>query len=215
MSITSSRIVPTEGAFAVDVVNTGALTLSLRGGSLFVAGRISTVPNGSIVLPDSSVSYVEMDDAGTVSSNTTGFTAGRAFLYVVTTSGGKITAIQDWRESRTDALAPNASQTTPIAKTVTGVTDLLPALAATRRVIIVVTVTEVFADGDTSQPTLSIGEESGSASKFAGTAKFTAAALGATFAFAGTLTSGKKVQATSVAAVGTGTGAVSIVVLAG
>ncbi len=91
-----------------------------------------------------------------------------------------------------------------------GVKDLLVAAAAARIVMIVVTITTVFADGNGAQPTLTIGEESGSATKFAAAAKFTGAAAGSTFAFAGTLTSGKKLQCTQVAGTGTATGAYTI-----
>lgn len=108
-----------------------------------------------------------------------------------------------------------ASATVALTVASVGVTDLLAAAAATRQVIITVVVSTVFANGDGAQPTLSIGEESGSASKFAATTKFTNAAAGATFSFAGTLTSGKKLQSTSVAGTGTTeTGAVSITAIA-
>jgi hypothetical protein len=100
-------------------------------------------------------------------------------------------------------------------RTDVGTKDLLAAAAAARKVIIVVTVTAVFANGDGAQPTLTIGEESGSASKFAASTKFTNAAVGATFTFAGTLTAAKKLQATLVAATGTtSTGAYTIDVIA-
>jgi hypothetical protein len=76
--------------------------------------------------------------------------------------------------------------------------------------MIVVTVTTAFANGDGAQPTLTIGEESGSATKFAAAAKFTGAAGGTTFAFAGILTSAKKLQAVLVPRPATSTGAYTI-----
>jgi hypothetical protein len=100
-------------------------------------------------------------------------------------------------------------------RTDVGTKDLLAAAAAARKVMIVVTVTTAFANGDGAQPTLTIGEESGSATKFAAAAKFTGAAAGATFVFAGILTSAKKLQAVLVAATGsTSTGAYTIDVIA-
>lgn len=100
-------------------------------------------------------------------------------------------------------------------RTDSGVKDILAAAAAARKVIIVVTVTTVFANGDGAQPTLTIGEEDGSATKFAAAAKFTNGAAGATLVFSGTLTSGKKLQATLAAATGTtSTGAYTIDVIA-
>lgn len=108
-----------------------------------------------------------------------------------------------------------AASTTALPLASAGVIDLLAAAAATRQVVITATVTQVFANGDGTQPTFSIGEESGSASKFAATTKFTSAAAGATFVFGGTLTSGKKLQATAVAGTGTTeTGALSVTVVA-
>jgi hypothetical protein len=108
-----------------------------------------------------------------------------------------------------------ASSENAYIRTDVGTKDLLVAAAAARRVMIVVTVTTAFANGDGAQPTLTIGEEGGSATKFAAAAKFTGAAAGATFAFAGTLTSGKKLQAVLVAATGTtSTGAYTIDIIA-
>jgi len=108
-----------------------------------------------------------------------------------------------------------AASTNAYIKTDSGTKTLLAAAAATRQVHIVVTVTTAFATGDGAQPTLTIGEESGSASKFAAAAIFVSAAAGATFAFAGTLTSGKNLTGTLVAGTGTTeTGAYSITVLA-
>jgi hypothetical protein len=116
---------------------------------------------------------------------------------------------------KTAQLATLASSLNSYIKTDSGTKDLLVAAAAARIVQIIVTVTTVFANGDGAQPTLTIGEESGSASKFAAAASFTSAAAGATFAFSGTLTSGKKLQATLVAGTGTTeTGAYTITVIA-
>lgn len=107
-----------------------------------------------------------------------------------------------------------AQATKAIVKTDVGVKDVLVAAARARRVIITVTVDEAYADGGGTQPTLTIGEESGSASKFMAVGKLAAAAAASTFTFAGSLTSGKKLQCTAVAAIGAGTGGVTIDVIA-
>ncbi len=98
-------------------------------------------------------------------------------------------------------------------KTDSGTKTLLAATAADRQVIIAVTVTTSFADGNGTQPTVSIGQTS-SVSKFAATTDFTArAASNLAVVFAGTLTGGTALLATQVAGTGTTeTGAYSITV---
>ncbi len=104
-----------------------------------------------------------------------------------------------------------AQSSNAFIKTDTGVKDLLLA----RVVMIVVTVTTTFATGDGSQPSLTIGEESGSASKFAAIGVPASSAAGVVTIFSGTLTSGKKLQATLTAGTGTTeTGAYTITIIA-
>lgn len=70
----------------------------------YSAGRFSTltgapieVPAGTIALTNDAVNYVECDAAGTVSTNTTAFTAGRLPLFIVTAASGAITDVDDRR----------------------------------------------------------------------------------------------------------------------
>lgn len=71
----------------------------------YLAGRVrdaatsvvTDVARGTLALTDDATNYVEVDDTGTVSANTTGFTAGDVPLYIVTTVGGHMTAIDDRR----------------------------------------------------------------------------------------------------------------------
>lgn len=108
-----------------------------------------------------------------------------------------------------------AAATNAYIKTDSGVKDLLPAAAATRQVVIVVHVTTVFANGDGGQPTVTIGEESGAADKFMLIGRLTSAAADSGWVSCGTLTSGKKLQATLVAGTGTTeTGAYTITAIA-
>jgi hypothetical protein len=117
-------------------------------------------------------------------------------------------------EQNTTDIATNvaaiAANVTAIANAVQSATDDFPdttsgaqthlaANALARRVIITVEVTEVFADGDGTQPTFEIGE-TGSAAKFAATSVFTGAALGATFSFGGTLTAAADLLVTAAIA---------------
>jgi hypothetical protein len=78
-----------------------------------------------------------------------------------------------------------------------------------RKVLIVVEVTEVFADGDGGQPTFKVGETS-TTDKFSVTSLLSAAALGQKFLLAGTLSATKALLVTAVAATGTGTGAIKV-----
>lgn len=96
-----------------------------------------------------------------------------------------------------------ASSENAFIRTDAGVKDLLVAAANDRIVTGVITVTTAFADGDGTQPTLTIGEEGGSASKFSVAADLTGKAANTKIPFAGTLTGSKKLQGTLVAATGT------------
>ena len=93
----SNRIVPTDGPFGVDLVNTSGLRFAFRGGTLLIAGEPFGIPNGSVLLADNSTNYVEIDDGGRPSVNQSAFTSGRTSLYQVTTAGGAIAAIQGAR----------------------------------------------------------------------------------------------------------------------
>jgi hypothetical protein len=99
-------------------------------------------------------------------------------------------------------------------KTDNGTKDLLAGNAATRVVLIAVVTTETIADGDGAKPVFTIGEESGSATKFAADAAIGTTA-GDVKLFVGTLTATKKLQVYVTAGTGTTeTGAISVTVLA-
>jgi hypothetical protein len=78
-----------------------------------------------------------------------------------------------------------------------------------RNVLILVTVTETFANGSGAQPTFQIGEV-GTIAKFAGAATFTGLAAGAKRVFSGTLSSTKDLIVTATAGTGTATGAIKV-----
>ncbi len=71
--------------------------LELHGGWLLRAGEWVRVPKQRLDLFTDAVQFVEIGPDGLVTRNLTGFTQDKNFLYVITTSDGKITAIQDWR----------------------------------------------------------------------------------------------------------------------
>ena len=73
------------------------LTWGFYGGRFFVDGLTQAIANGQITLTASASNYVEVTRAGVVSSNTSGFTAGRIPLYVVVTGTTTVTSYTDVR----------------------------------------------------------------------------------------------------------------------
>lgn len=218
MPLSSSRIIAGRGsdAFAIDTANTSGLTLHLSGGVVITNGTFANVANTTLALVDGTVNFVEVDDAGSVTSNTSAFTSARAFLYQITTSGGQITAVSDWRFSpNVESLIAQDGATIALDATATGANDVLAAVNVTRHVVGVVTVTVALANGDGAQPTYTVGEEGGSATKFMAAASLTGGAVGLAIPFAGTLTAGKRLQVYATAGTGTTeTGAVSVTAVA-
>src|SRR5882762_6464126 len=80
---------------------TSGLTWGYYGGKYMAGGAspaITMLANGTIALTASNTNYVEFDPvAGTVSANTTAFTAGRVPLYTVVTGASTITSYTDQR----------------------------------------------------------------------------------------------------------------------
>lgn len=67
------------------------------GGVLLVDGTPTTIANNALVLTANATNYIEATRAGVVSSNTTGFTAGRLPLYQVVTGSSTVTSYTDVR----------------------------------------------------------------------------------------------------------------------
>ena len=76
---------------------TGLLTWGFYGGEMLVDGVLTAIGNSSIALTASATNFVEATRAGSVSSNTTGFTAGRIPLYEVVTNATTVTSYTDRR----------------------------------------------------------------------------------------------------------------------
>jgi hypothetical protein len=94
--IDNSPLGATASAAEIDAAAAGVgFVPGTHAGLNFVygAGRLNlgyssvTVSGGSVALSASATNYIEVDRAGTVSANTTAFTAGRYALWVVATSG--------------------------------------------------------------------------------------------------------------------------------
>lgn len=73
------------------------LTWGFYGGDMLVDGVLTAISNGTVVLTASATHFVEASRAGVVSSNTTGFTAGRIPLYEVVAGTSSITSYTDRR----------------------------------------------------------------------------------------------------------------------
>lgn len=76
---------------------TSGLTFGVNGGVMLVDGVLTTISDQTTLLDASSTCYVEATRAGVISDNTTGFTAGKMPLFVVTTSASGVTSFVDWR----------------------------------------------------------------------------------------------------------------------
>jgi hypothetical protein len=76
----------------------GGLVWGYFGGAVMVGGVPTQVANGTLTLAASATNYIEADPStGEVSSNTTGFTAGRTRLYTVAAGTSTVTSYTDQR----------------------------------------------------------------------------------------------------------------------
>lgn len=91
-------------------------------------------------------------------------------------------------------------------------TNTLLAAGPARRVVILITTNEDFADGNGAKTVLTIGEEGGSATKFVAAASIGTTA-GNIIIASGLLTGGKKLEVYATAATGTGTGGITATVI--
>ena len=76
---------------------TAGLTWGYYGGAYLIAGVPTLMGNGSIVLTASATNYLEVDSAGVVSINTSGFTVGRIRLYQILAGASSVTSYSDLR----------------------------------------------------------------------------------------------------------------------
>jgi hypothetical protein len=77
--------------------STALLTWGYYGGAIVMSGVVSIIPNATIALSANTTNYVEVTNAGVVSRNSVGFTAGRTPLYRVITGATTVTAYYDHR----------------------------------------------------------------------------------------------------------------------
>jgi len=81
------------GHFTQDADLTTGLTFAYDAGRFHNGLAIVSVAADTILLTASQTNYVEVDRAGTVSANTSGFTSGRLPLYTVVCDAGAITTV--------------------------------------------------------------------------------------------------------------------------
>jgi hypothetical protein len=76
---------------------TSGLTWGYYGGTMLVDGVLTQLANGTLALTASATNYVEINRAGTISKNTTGYTPGSIPLYTIVTGVSTVTSYTDHR----------------------------------------------------------------------------------------------------------------------
>lgn len=120
------------------------LTWGYYGGTLLVDGVLSAIVNGSLTLSGSVTNYIESDRSGTVSSNTTGYTAGSIPLYTVVCGASTVTSYTDDRAwvqpeyltSKTSITLTTANVTLTAAQARARYLSITGALTGNRNVIV-------------------------------------------------------------------------------
>lgn len=96
-------------AFAYRADTTSGLTWGYYGGVLFNGTTRTAIGSGTKTLTASATNYIDVDESGTVTVQTTGYTANT--VYKVTTDAAGITDWVDCRTLRLDKLRPLNTQT--------------------------------------------------------------------------------------------------------
>jgi hypothetical protein len=78
-------------------VDGGGLNLVVKEGRIRKDNVVTSVAEQTISLTNNATNYVEINDTGTATSNTVGFTSGKIPIAIVATSGGSISSIIDKR----------------------------------------------------------------------------------------------------------------------
>jgi hypothetical protein len=118
------------------------LTWGYYGGTLYVDGAATQVANGTLSLTASATNYVEATRAGVVSSNTSGFTAGRMPLYTVVTGASTVASYTDHRvqyvpfQGRVTQAMADANQTIDHIKARADIIVCTGALTAQRNLVV-------------------------------------------------------------------------------
>ena len=116
------------GVFAENPATTTGLTWGYKGGKIRVDNVITTIAAGTVGLTDAQTAYIEIDTAGTVHKNTTGYTSGRIPIRTIVTLAGEIVTSTDTRAwfvtiatatTTVAGILETATNTEAVAKTAT------------------------------------------------------------------------------------------------
>ncbi len=77
---------------------TSGLNAGYYGGVISSGGSLTTIADGTIALTASQTNYVERTQAGVISKNTSGFTAGKIPMFAAVTNGTDVTGVTDKRQ---------------------------------------------------------------------------------------------------------------------
>jgi hypothetical protein len=124
--------------------SSSGLTWGYYGGTINVAGVLTAIANGTVALTASATNYVESNGAGSVTANTSGFTAGRIPLYTVVTGSASVSSYTDHRISiplpgvavRFVKAMANANQTLTANESRAAILEATGALTALRDLIV-------------------------------------------------------------------------------
>lgn len=132
--------------YGLNVATTAGLTLGLHGGKILLAGVITTIAAQTLALTASATNYVEAHpDTGVVSKNTTAFTPGYLPIATIATNTTAIVPATGFVDSRTLAMATNATLALALADANTTLTQAQAAnstmtftgtLTATRDIVV-------------------------------------------------------------------------------
>ena len=122
---------------------TSGLTWGYYGGNVLVNGVVTQIANGTLSLAASTTNYIEANPTtGAVSSNTSGFTAGRVPLYTAVTGSATVTSYTDHRLAVPDVVGrlakalSDANATLSFAEIRNAILDFTGTLTAQRNVVV-------------------------------------------------------------------------------
>ena len=130
---------------ARDTLGSSGLTWAYLGGTYLSGGALTQVANSDLSLTPSATNYVEFNPAdGTISANTTGFTAGRVSLYAVVAGASSVTSYTDYRMSppvqprAAISMASDANKTLTVAEARAQILDITSgvSLGSTRNIVL-------------------------------------------------------------------------------
>lgn len=142
------------------------LVWAYYGGKVSLNGVITAVANGTISLSPSVTNYIEANPVdGTVSKNTTGFTAGRTPLYTVVAGASTVTSYTDHRLNGLKstgilirAFPTDANYTLTVAEAANEIISITAGvITATRNLVVPLTIWEKTITNNTAQSVQVIG----------------------------------------------------------